>query len=50
MSESVSQTLPRIIRDGWKQLANADQTEADEVAKILREALENLEAVECILK
>ena len=38
--------LMKIIRNGWKQLAIADQSDADEVAKILRETLEALEAIE----
>jgi hypothetical protein len=43
-------TISQIIRAGWKQLANCDQSDVDEVAKILRETLEALEAIETVEK
>lgn len=46
MSEPKSSTLSTIIRTGWKLLANVDQSDSDEVAKILREVLEDLERLE----
>ena len=44
--DSATPTLGQIICSGWKKLALADQTDADEVVKILQETLEQLEAVE----
>ncbi len=45
-SEPQPLTLADVIRTGWKKLALADQTDADEVVKTLREVLEDLERLE----
>lgn len=39
-------TLSKIIRTGWKQLANADQSDADEMLAITKQVLEQLETLE----
>ncbi len=49
MSANELKTLAMIIRQTWKQLANADQTDADELLAIIKtqtEALEQLEGAE----
>jgi hypothetical protein len=49
MSQTELKSLAKIIRNGWKQLATSDQTDADEMlaaAKEILEALEELEAAE----
>lgn len=49
MSQTELKSLAKIIRNGWKELATNDQTDADQmlaVAKEILEALEELEAAE----
>jgi hypothetical protein len=46
MSATELKTLSKIIKMGWKQLALADQDDADEMLKILKETLESLEELE----
>ena len=46
MSQAELKTLARIAKSGWKQLANADQEDPEELAKILREVLEGIDQLE----
>ncbi len=46
MSEAESKVLANIIRGTWKDLALADQSDADQLLEILKTALENLEQLE----
>lgn len=46
MSATELKTLAMIIRSTWKQLANADQTDPDELLKIIKEQTEALESLE----
>ena len=46
MSGTEAKNLNAIIRNTWKSLALADQTDADSLLEVLKEALESLEALE----
>lgn len=46
MSANELKTLAKIVKSGWKQLALADQTDADELVEILRDVLESIEKLE----
>lgn len=46
MSISEQKTLAKLIKNGWKELALSDQTDADEVVQIVRNLLESLEKLE----
>ena len=46
MSISEQKTLAKLIKNGWKDLALADQTDADEMREIVRDLLESLEKIE----
>lgn len=46
MSDTESKALAKIIRSTWKDLALADQTDADQLLEILKATLENLEQLE----
>ncbi|MES2788119.1 MAG: hypothetical protein V4719_00760 [Planctomycetota bacterium] len=46
MSVTEAKTIAMIIRNTWKQLALADQTDADELIAIIKEQTEALEAME----
>ena len=46
MSAAELKTLATVIRTTWKQLALADQTEADQLLEILKETLTSLEEIE----
>ncbi|MES2791732.1 MAG: hypothetical protein V4719_19080 [Planctomycetota bacterium] len=39
-------TLNQIVRAGWKELANCDQSESDALAQIVRELLNQIERLE----
>ena len=46
MSTPDAKTLAAIIRTGWKELALADQTDADQLLEVIKTTLESLEALE----
>ena len=46
MSVTEIATLATIIRTGWKELALADQTDADQLLEVIKTTLESLEALE----
>lgn len=46
MSATELKNLAAIIRNTWKQLALADQSDADEMIAIIKEQTEALEALE----
>lgn len=46
MSQTELKTLAKLSRSGWKQLANADQEDPEELVKILREVLEGIDQIE----
>ena len=46
MSAAELKTLAKLSKSGWKKLANADQSDADEVLAILREILEGIDQIE----
>lgn len=46
MSDTELKTLAKISKGGWKKLANADQSDGDEMKAILVEVLEAIDAIE----
>lgn len=46
MPEIEEKTVSQIIRKTWKQLALADQTDADALMEVIKETLEGLESLE----
>ncbi len=46
MSAAELKTLAKLSKSGWKKLANADQSDADEVIAILKEILEGIDQIE----
>lgn len=46
MPEPRTKALATAIKNGWKKLALADQSDADELAKVIKELLEELEAID----
>jgi hypothetical protein len=46
MSVTELKTLASVIRKTWKDLALADQTDADSLLQIIKETLESLETLE----
>ena len=46
MSAVELKALAKLSKSGWKKLANADQSDADEVLVILREVLEEVDRIE----
>lgn len=48
MSVTETKALATLIRNTWKQLALADQTDAEALAELLKETLGNLEDLEAM--
>lgn len=46
MTQPELKSLAIIIRNGWKELATNDQTDADQMLAVAKEILEALEAFE----
>ena len=46
MSTTELKSLAKIIRQGWKDLANSDQDDADEMVEVVKSMLESLEKLE----
>jgi len=46
MSQAELTALSKLSKSAWKKLANADQEDAEELAKILKETLEAIDLIE----